>query len=70
MFRIEITETRTETKRRKEYQLIADTGNPRDGGRVFDYIEADLPTEVRRAVLTQEVDTLDLGAVIKAVNNL
>lgn len=70
MFKITITETRTETQPRKEYRQVADTGNPRDGGKVYEYVAADLPTTVQRDVLTQEVETLDLAAVIKAVNNL
>lgn len=72
MFKIEITEV-TEVVRQnaKEYQKVSDSGNPMGGGPVYDYVAgAEKREKITRQVLTQEVETLDMPAVIKAVNRL
>lgn len=70
MYRIEITHVTKEEVSGKEYHRVADTGNPRDGGPVYDYVPCDKVAEHRRTVLLQEVASLDIAAVIRAVNGL
>lgn len=70
-FKIEITETRERITTKREWVKVADSGNEGDGRSVYGYgPEIATTTDVLREVLTQEVDTLDLAAVIRAINNL
>lgn len=54
----------------QEYQRVADTGNPRDGGIVYEYVNVVKRLNDNRDIYEQEVDSLDLPAVIRAVNGL
>ncbi len=71
MFRIKIQEVVATQVQRQEYQKLAETGNKGDGGPVFGYVA--IPghfTTSERDMLIQEVDSLDLAAVIRAINGL
>lgn len=54
----------------QQYQKIADVGNPLGGGVTYGYVPMTKVVETSREVLRQEVEALDLAAVIKAVNGL
>ncbi|HEY9515009.1 MAG TPA: hypothetical protein VIQ74_04950 [Gemmatimonadaceae bacterium] len=69
-FKIEITEVTERGTIQREWKKIADSGNKADNGPVYGYAEFPGIEKVTREVLKQEVGTLDLGAVIRAVNNL
>ena len=56
--------------RGKEYKKIADTGNEKDGGIVYGYVYSDSIEQGETLVLKQTLDTIDLPAVIKAINGL
>lgn len=53
----------------REYVRVADTGG-KDGGAQYGYVEKPGWEKLTRTLLVQETDTLDLSAVIKAVNGL
>lgn len=53
---------------RLEWKQVADSGNPRDGGAQYDYVPSEGTKEV--SIYEQEVDDLDLAAVIRAVNRM
>lgn len=67
MYRIEITEvTEKEVGPAQSYQKLNDEGK-------YGWVRTPDRTEIReltRKVLTQEVETVDVAAVIKAINNL
>jgi hypothetical protein len=69
MYRIEVVEvTEREVGPSQAYQKISDA----DGGK-YAYVPVPNRNEVQkveRKVLTQEVETVDVAAVIKAINNL
>lgn len=70
MFRVEIVEVTERQTTRHNYQKVADSGNPRDGGAIYEHIPLAGVENVERKVLTQEVETIDLPSVIRAINNL
>lgn len=70
MFKITIVEIETINKKSRAWEKIAETGNQRDGGAVFDYVDSVEEVDRETTVLEQTVRTLDLPAVIKAVNQL
>lgn len=70
MYRVTITEITSEKRPTREYEKLADTGNDRDGGAVYGYVETEWWLRTEREVLKQEVEALDVAAVIRAVNNL
>lgn len=55
---------------RREWVRVADSGNERNGGAVYGYAESPSTRQVEREVLRQQVYTLDVHAVIRAVNGL
>jgi hypothetical protein len=54
----------------KEWLKVADSGNKHDDGPIYEYVWIDGTREKTSTLLEQAVETLDLAAVIKAVNNL
>ena len=69
-FTVKIVETEYVTHLVSEYQRTADSGNPRDGGPVYEYVTLEKSNPYERVRLLQEVDKIDLPAVIKALNKL
>ncbi len=55
---------------RREHKKVADTGNERDDGPQYDWVDTSCTKDFTREVLNQQVDTLDLVTVIKAVNGI
>lgn len=71
MIRILIEKEEVKSFPSKEWRLVANSGNVRDGGPVFDYVEAELPRTVTTKLLEQFVsDDLDVLSVIAAINGL
>ena len=72
MIEVKITRVDVETRTSREYQQVADTGNERDGGRVFAYVPCEKQERVERVLLHQQIDdgAFDLDDVIRAVNGL
>ncbi len=72
MFVITVIEKVPETRmERGEWVRVADTGNPKDGGSVYDYAptrEVASTNSIER--YEQRVETLDLQALIAVVNGL
>lgn len=56
----------------REWKQIADTGNEKDGGKVYDYVTYPTTGTTETAVLTQETtdENLDIKNIIKAINGL
>ena len=52
----------------RDWKVIADTGNPKDGGRVYDYVTYPSTETKTTRLLEQQVEQLDVLAVIMAVN--
>ena len=69
-YKIKVTRVVREKETAKEWKQVADTGNKRDNGPVYACVK--VPRMVTREVdmLVQEVETLDLVAVIKVVNGI
>ncbi len=54
----------------RSYELLSETGNKTDDGKVWGYVEYPSVKEVDTVVLKQELEDIDVSAVIKAVNGL
>ena len=55
----------------KSYQKVADTGNDRDGGSVYEYVEKpEDKVQVEEVIYSQIVEDLRLSSVIAAINNI
>lgn len=70
MFIIEVTEVVEQAVIRSEWMPIADTGNPKDNGPIYDYVASTRREDRKTIRYRQEQEALDLIAVIKAVNGL
>jgi hypothetical protein len=56
---------------KREYQRVADTGNERDNGPVYDYAICPTTTLVETEILKQEItEDIALKEIIRAINNL
>lgn len=69
-FRITIEKIEKVTVRDRDYQKLADTGNEKDGGPIYGYVNFEKETTTSITILDQRVDELDLPTVIKAVNKI
>ena len=69
-YRICIERIETETYTRMEWLVVADTGNPRDGGRLWEYVPTEAQRETTTKVYEQRVQNLDLARVIVAINGI
>lgn len=69
MFKVTIEEVTVKDEKVKEYQRIYDRSPEMDQSN-FGYVEVVKPVTRSRQVLIQEIDGLDLSAVIKAINGL
>ena len=68
---IKITVIKIETKKytKSRYEKIADTGNEKDNGAVYDYVQSEDEEEVETTLFEQTVEDMpDLMEVIKAFN--
>jgi hypothetical protein len=70
MYKIEISKVEQVNVKKQSYEKVAETGNKRDSGPVFEYVPFDTVETRETNVLTQQVEDLDLAAVIKAINKL
>ena len=68
-YTITVTETKRVLRSHDEYEPIADTGNPKDNGRQFGYVPHDVYKDENHDIYEQTVESLDIVAVINAVNN-
>lgn len=69
MYKIVITKIDKKEFIDREYQKIADSGNERDDGAIYDYVEFPNTKSVESEVYTQKVEDLDIKQVIDAVNS-
>ena len=69
MYKIVITKIEKRDIIDREYQKVADSGNERDDGAVYDYVEFPSTKIVESEVYTQKVEELDIKTVIDAVNS-
>lgn len=69
-YRIRIEELTVKELVGQKYERIADTGNAKDGGPVYDYVAYPHTQEVSTLILDQTVSELDIVSVIKAVNKI
>ena len=71
MFKIKIQEVKEVTfNNTTDYQRVADSGNERDDGAVYEYVPHPDTKTVETTMLEQNVDAIDLCAVIKAINGI
>ena len=70
--RFEITIKRIESVNvtRQEWKQVADSGNKRDDGAVYEYVGYPDVQDADTLILQQSVKELDIPAVIKAINNI
>lgn len=67
MYRVEITEMTTHPVDKREWKKVADSGNERDQGAVYDYVAyPDFEVE-RRVVLLVEQEAVDITRVVQAL---
>lgn len=70
MYRITIEQVTWSEVVKQAWQKIADTGNERDDGPQYGYVDARGKEIDSTKILQQEVEELDVKAVIKAINGL
>lgn len=70
MYKVKITRVEIRKSMETEYKKIADTGNEKDGGAIYGYVENPQEVKEEQEILSQEVSEIDLFAVIKAVNKI
>ena len=70
MFKITVIETKSEVFNRREYQKISDTGNKEDNGIKYGYVNSEVTEDVETTLLEQNIEDIDLPAIIKAVNKI
>lgn len=70
--RIFVSEIEDVQINKREYQRVADTGNKRDNGAVYEYVEFKDTEKVETVIFKQEMPEgkFDLVEVIKAVNSI
>ena len=70
MFEIEVKKVTRQEVPDKSWNRVADTGNPRDNGACYEYVETTKIEENSMLILSQTVEELDLSAVINAINKI
>lgn len=68
MFEIVVREIKSVPTMVQEYQKVSDTGNEKDRGPVYAYVNVEKTKQVEVDVYRQTVDRLNLVSVIAAVN--
>jgi hypothetical protein len=69
-YRVTITEVAETTVTRSEWRQVADSGNPMDGGAQYRHVPLETTQTTTLDVYQQQVPTLDINAVIRAVNGM
>lgn len=69
-YKITIEETQMVDESTTEYQKTADTGNPRDGGALYEYVPVKRLRSRETKIFEQTVEDLDIQGVIRAVNGI
>lgn len=70
MYKVTIEKIETKTVIGREYEKIADSGNPHDKGAIYGYVSKEVAQTSKINIFEQTVEELDMTKVIKAVNNL
>lgn len=52
----------------REWLKVADSGNPRDQGAIYEYVDSERSEAESHLLLKQELENIDIVAVIKALN--
>lgn len=68
MFKIIITEITEEPGIEQEFKKTADSGNEKDNGPVYGYVDKKVTIKNVNEIYTQKVEDIDLVGVINAVN--
>lgn len=66
-YRIEIKKIEEYQDVEQDWKKTADTGNPQDGGSVYDYVKHDVTRKRESTELLMELDELDLKKVVSAL---
>ena len=67
-FIVTIQEVKQVAVKQKDWLKVADTGNKRGDGPVYEYVFSDGIKDEEREVYRQEVESVDLVKIINAVN--
>lgn len=70
MYKITIILEKEEVRNDREYKKISDTGNPKDDGAVYGYVDNEKTIRTEATIYEQRVADILLADVIKAVNKL
>ena len=70
MYKITIEKIERYRDRCQTYKKVSDTGNERDDGPVYDYVEYEDECVKETDILKQEVEDMDVIKVIKAINGI
>jgi len=66
-YRIRITQETTGTRATTEYKVVAETGNEKDGGRMFDYVPTNKEFTEETELLDMRIGSLSMEMVIDAI---
>jgi len=69
-YRILIKKTGEKKTTDSQYKKISDTGNEKDQGPIYGYVEYEKTIKFETDIYDQTIDEIDINAVIKAVNRL
>lgn len=68
MFRVRIEKVDEVWQKQRTYQRLKDDPSP--GENQYGYVDAELPTTKTTLLLDQSLESVDMAAVIKAINGL
>jgi len=66
VYRIQVSREDRITSVEQSWKVVADTGNERDGGHIYDYVPVEVQKTVTVELLDLRVDELNLPFVIQA----
>lgn len=69
-FVVKITEVTERLVPAQQWMKVADTGNERDNGPVYAYVDTETRSTEKRVLLKQDLEAIALPAIIKAINQL
>ena len=69
-YRITIVELTTAPETKRDYKVIADSGNQTDGGRAYGYVTYTEDTMRETKFYEQTVDELNIWSVVSAINGM
>ena len=67
-YKITIKQIEDKSTTMQSWEKLADSGNKRDNGAMYGYVEHKTTEEVETLILVQHIPNLNLGEVIKAIN--